>query len=130
LTWYIMSEGSIDLLTFANFYMYLFMSLDISYWCFNCIILNIRLYVSPFSHLSQRLYQLQHPFGTHVQSSSPFATWCLDTKNERHLLPSESTIHLYPSFLIVKHWVNVLLDPHTHIFHIVLVWLVCSWIDY
>ncbi len=29
--------------------------------------------VSPFFHLSQRLHQLQHPLGAHIQSSSPFA---------------------------------------------------------
>jgi hypothetical protein len=29
-------------------------------------------------------------------------------------LPNETTIHLYPSFLIVKHWINVLLNIHIH----------------
>ncbi len=40
--------------------------------------------------------------------------WCLDTQSERHVLPNETTIHLYPSFLIVKHWINVLLNIHIH----------------
>ncbi len=47
-------------------------------------------------------------------------SWCLDTQNERHVLSNEITIHLYPNFLIVKHWIGVLFNPHLHTFYIVL----------
>jgi len=36
-------------------------------------VLCIKHNVLPFFHLSQRLHQLQHPFGAHFQSSFPFS---------------------------------------------------------
>jgi hypothetical protein len=36
-------------------------------------------------------------------------------------LLNENTIHLYPSFVIVKRWIGVLLNPHMHTFCIIFV---------
>ncbi len=81
-----MNEGMIDLLTFANFYMYylrpliclIYVSIVLNYIYTNVLdhmhVLNIKPYVSPFYHLSQSLHHLQPPLGAQVQPSSPFAT--------------------------------------------------------
>ncbi len=81
-----MNEGMIDLLTFANFYMYylcpliclIYVSIVLNYIYTNVLdhmqVLNFKPYVSPFNHLSQSLHHLQHPLGAQIQPSSHFAT--------------------------------------------------------
>jgi hypothetical protein len=38
-------------------------------------------------------------------------------QNEKHVLPSEITIHLYPNFLIIRHWVCFVRLTYAHSSH-------------
>jgi hypothetical protein len=65
-------------------------------------VLYIKHNVSPFFSFVPKVASTTTPLGALVQSSSPFAQ-CLDTQNEKHVLPSETTIQFDPNFLIMKH---------------------------
>jgi hypothetical protein len=81
-----MNENMIDLLTFANFYMYylcyliclIYVSIVLNYIYTNVLdhmqVLHIKSYVSFFYHLFQSLHHLQQPLGVKIQPSFPFGT--------------------------------------------------------
>ncbi len=84
------------------------------------------------------MWLLGFPFGPHTCKPLPWLQtqgqicdnhhfllpWFLDTQSERHVLPNETTIHFYPNFLIVKHWICVLLNIHIRT---LFASFLCSW---